>query len=146
MYLRSAHIRRSSRAPQTGRRPRRRAGFSVPPPPIWTLLAFRSCVRAGDELAGPRRADGGLAGVLRGRGAQRPLRRGGRTLPLRVGGLRGKGKGRARRGGAGSAAGGRRPATRLPRRLPGGSPALAPHSPRAARGRSGSTQPGSQGA
>lgn len=120
--------------------PRNRAAFPVPPAPIWTLLAFRSCVRAGAELAGPRRADGGLAGLLRGRGAQRPLRCGGRTLPLRVGGLRGKGKGRARRGGAGAAAGGGDDCRH--RGTPSGFQEArlrsAPHSPRAARGRPGS--------
>lgn len=55
---------------------------------------------AARRPAGPSDgADGGLTAVLCGRGAQRPLRGGGRKLPLRVGGLRGKGK---RRDGADS--------------------------------------------
>lgn len=53
MNLRSAGVLREPADPGPRLRPRRRAGFSVPPPPIWTLLAFRSRVRAGAELAGP---------------------------------------------------------------------------------------------
>lgn len=90
------------------------AAALVPPshqsrPSTRSVRAWRS--QAGEEAApwvgaaarlaaGPsNRADGGLAAVLRGRGAQRPLCRGGWKLPLRMGGLRGKGK---RRDGADS--------------------------------------------
>lgn len=98
------------------------AAALVPPshqsrPSTRSVRAWRS--QAGEEAApwagaaarraaGPSdREDGGLAAVLRGRGAQRPLCRGGRKLPLRMGGLRGKGK---RRDGADSR---REPARRL---------------------------------
>lgn len=68
--------------------------------------AARRAGAATRRPAGPSDgADGGLAALPRGRGAQRPLRRGGRKLPLRVGGLRGKGKRRAGRTRAGRPSG-----------------------------------------
>lgn len=73
----------------------------------------RGCGAPSGWAQRPR--DGGLAAVLRGRGAQRPLCRGGRKLPLRLGGLRGKGK---RRDGADS--------RREPARPPGPTGRLAP--------------------
>lgn len=83
----SHQSRPSTRSVRAWRSP---AGGEAAP---WAGAAARPAAGPGDS------ADGGLAAVLRGRGAQRPLRRGGRKLPLRVGGLRGKGK---RRDGADS--------------------------------------------
>lgn len=46
---------------------------------LWAEAAARRAARPSDG------ADGGLAAVLRGRGAKRPLRGGGWKLPLRLG-------------------------------------------------------------
>lgn len=83
----SHQSRPSTRSVRAWRSP---AGGEAAP---WAGDAARPAAGPGDG------ADGGLAAVMRGGEAQRPLCRGGRKLPLRVGGLRGKGK---RRDGADS--------------------------------------------